>query len=263
VHPTPFPELNQVLETLVARIADTLCSAVVGVYLQGSFAVGDFDDHSDVDFVVLVRDALDASQVEGLQGLHDRTYQLDPEWARHLEGSYFALETFRDPAKVGTELWYLDHGARGLIMSDHCNTLLVRWIVREQGVVLFGPPPRTLIDPIPTASVREEIRDVMRVWGHQILADPTRYANRFYQGFILLNYCRMLHDLRRGYPGSKREGAEWAKSAFDSSWTPLIDRAWATRPDPARKVREPADAEDFRRTLAFVELAIDESRRIP
>src|SRR5439155_233186 len=84
------------------------------------------------------------------------------------------------------------------------------------------------------ASLREEILHVIAGWGREILDNPARYANRFYQGFILLNYCRMLHDLRRGYPGSKREGAEWAKSAFNSSWSPLIDRAWATRPDPAK-----------------------------
>jgi hypothetical protein len=71
----------------------------------------------------------------------------------------------------------------------------------------------------------------------------------------------MLHDLHKGYPGCKREGAEWAKSTFDASWSALIDRAWATRPDPARQVRAPADPDDFKQTLRFVELVIAESRR--
>jgi hypothetical protein len=126
-------------------------------------------------------------------------------------------------------------------------------VVRERGVRLTGPPPRTLVDPISEADLRAEIYEVLTGWGQQILDDPAPYSNRFYQGFIVLNYCRMLHDLHRGYPGSKREGAEWAKSNLGPSWRDLIDRAWACRPDPARQVRQPPNGEDFERTLRLVE----------
>jgi hypothetical protein len=259
MHPTPYSELNGVLDTMASGIRETLSDDAVGIYLQGSFAMGDFDENSDVDFIVVTREELDASQVDALQALHDRTYDLPSEWAKHLEGSYFPIATIREPTSAGTDLWYLDHGARRLVRSTHCNTLLVRWVVRERGVVLFGPPPTTLIGPIDPAALRSEMRHVLVEWGREILSNPTVYANRFYQGFILLNYCRMLHDLRRGHPGSKRAGAEWAKASFDSSWSALIDRAWTTRPDPARSVREAADPDDFRRTLEFVALAIAET----
>ena len=69
----------------------------------------------------------------------------------------------------------------------------------------------------------------------------------------------MLHDLYRGYPGSKREGDEWAKSVLDPSWSNLIDGAWDGRPDPAKKVQQPADVEDFENTLRFVEYVMNES----
>ena len=71
----------------------------------------------------------------------------------------------------------------------------------------------------------------------------------------------MLHDLVRGFPGSKREGAEWAKTMFDSNWSDLIDRAWDARPDPARKVRQAPDPEDFDRTLKYLEMIMEESKR--
>jgi hypothetical protein len=165
------------------------------------------------------------------------------------------------PAGAGADLWYLDHGARSLVRSDHCNKLHVRWIVREHGVVLAGPAPASLIDPMPEEALRSEFFETLNHWGRVILDDPASYRNRFYQGFIVLNYCRMLHDLHRGYPGSKREGAEWAKSALDPSWSDLIDRAWDTRPDPGWQVRQPPDPEDFRRTLRFVAYVMDESKR--
>ncbi|MGD8751086.1 MAG: DUF4111 domain-containing protein, partial [Anaerolineales bacterium] len=244
-----------------ARLQQILDDGFIGAYLQGSFAVGHYDQHSDVDFIVVVEDELTPLQVDALQIMHDQVYQLDSEWAKHLEGSYFPRETLRDHTKRGSDLWYLDHGARSLIRSDHCNTLLVRWVVREQGVTLAGPPPETLLEPILTESLRTEIYETLTGWGRQILADPAQYNNRFYQSFIVLSYCRMLHDLYRGYPGSKREGAEWAKSVIDPSWSDLIDGSWEGRPDPARKVRQPADPEYFKRTLRFVEYVIDESKR--
>jgi predicted nucleotidyltransferase len=258
---TPYPELNQVLHELVSRIQHILESNFIGAYLQGSFAVGDYDEHSDVDFIVVVEDELTSHQVDALQVMHDRVYQLDSEWAKHLEGSYFPREILRDHTKRGLELWYLDHGARTLVRSDHCNTILVRWVIREKGVTLAGPPPKTLVDPIPNELLRAEIFETLTNWGQQILDDPTPYNNRFYQSFIVLSYCRMLHDIHRGYPGSKREGAEWAKTILGPSWSDLIDDSWDGRPDPAKKVRQPADPEDFKRTLRFIEYVMNESKR--
>jgi hypothetical protein len=257
--PTPYPELNHVLSELVLRIRQILESDFVGVYLQGSFAVGGFDRHSDVDFIVVTEGELRSQQVDRLQVMHDQVYQLDSEWAKHLEGSYFPTAVLRDLAKRGLDLWYLDHGARSLVRSDHCNTLLVRWVVRESGVKLAGPPPQTLMGPIPVDLLRAEILKVLTGWGREILEDPTRYNNRFYQGFIVLNYCRMLHDLIRGYPGSKREGAEWAKANLDPRWSDLIDEAWDCRPDPAKQVRQPADPDAFQETLRFVQHIMDQA----
>src|SRR5204863_3944469 len=109
--------------------------------------------------------------------------------------------------------------------------------------------------------LRQEIRATIRDWGRQILEDPDRYRNRFYQGFIILSYCRMLHDLVTGYPGSKRAGAAWAKAALDPAWSALIDRAWDGRPNPAVAVRQPAEPTDFESTLQFVRFVIGESAR--
>lgn len=49
--PTPYPDLNEVLDDFVASVVTALGSDFVGAYLQGSFAIGDFDQNSDVDFI--------------------------------------------------------------------------------------------------------------------------------------------------------------------------------------------------------------------
>jgi len=257
--PTPYPDLNQVLAELVISIKEILGDCFIGAYLQGSFAIGDFDQHSDVDFIIALTTDLTAGQVAQLQAMHERIYNLAIPWAQHLEGSYFPQAILRGRPSKEQRLWYLDHGARSLIQSDHCNTLVVRWAVRYYGVVLDGPPPETLIDPIPAAALRREILATINDWGGEILAEPQRYNNRFYQGYIVLNYCRMLRDLLRGDLGSKRAGAEWAKEHLDPAWAGLIDRAWSGRPDPARSVREPADPDEFQAMLAFLSYAIEQS----
>jgi hypothetical protein len=258
-HATPFPELNGVLRYLVEDVRVALGDAFVGAYLQGSFAVGDFDQHSDVDFIIAVRDELTERQIADLQIIHARIFDLECAWAQHLEGSYFPTAMLRDHRRAGTPVWYLDHGSRVLIRSNHCNTALVRSVVREQGVHLAGSPPFAVVDPVPVTALRHEIADAMRRWGKELLADATPYRNRFYQAFIVHMYCRMLHDLVEGRPGSKRAGTEWAKTHLDSEWVGLIDRSWSGRPNPAVSVREPPDAADFERTLAFVRYIMKES----
>lgn len=251
--PTPYPELNRILQDFVDRVQAVLSTNFVGAYLQGSFAVGDFDLHSDVDFIVVTEEELSPSEVHGLQEVHERIYGLDIPWAQHLEGSYFPKDVLRDYARQGEEfLWYLDHGSRWLLQSAHCNTVLVRWVVREQGVILARPAPALLVDPIPVEALREYIRATMQDWGQKIVSHSDPFNNRFYQGFIVLNYCRMLHDLHRGWPGSKLAGARWAKANLDPCWRGLIDRAWNGRPNPAVSVRQLADPHDFQATLEFI-----------
>jgi hypothetical protein len=259
--PTPYEELNEVLRALVDGVRGVLGDAFVGAYLQGSFAVGDFDQHSDVDFIVAVRGELADHEVAALQRLHRRIYGLECAWAQHLEGSYFPTSVLSDHHHAGSPVWYLDHGSTTLIRSDHCNTALVRWVVREWGVRLAGPPPSTLVEPIPVADLRHEIVDVMHRLARDVEEHRSRYRNRFYLAFIVHTYCRMLHDLVEGRPGSKRAGTAWAKANFDPRWSGLIDRSWAGRPDPARSVREAPDATDFESALAFMRYVMAEAAR--
>lgn len=252
LHPTSYPALNLVLHTLVTEIQDTLEETFLAAYLHGSFAVGDFDEHSDVDFAIVIDQPLTESQVEALQELHDRIYRLDSPWAQHLEGSYFPKDVIKRITYPKIPLWYLDHGSRSLIQSTHCNTNVVRWVVREKGINLAGAPATTFIDPISAQTLREDIYSVMVWWSDEILRDPESINNRFFQTFAVLNYSRMLHDLHTGRIGSKRAGAEWAKATLDPQWHDLIDRAWAGRPHPEISSRQPANPHDLQRTLDFL-----------
>lgn len=251
--------LNVLLQELVSSVQKILGAQFSAAYLQGSFAVGDFDQYSDVDFAVVTSVHLSEDQVAELQAMHGRLYDQPTPWAQHLEGSYFTQDVLGDLAQRGRKLWFLDNGSRELIQSDHCNTAVVRWVLRERGIPLAGPPAETFIAPISKEVLCEEIAEVMQEWGQEIMDNPDRYSNRFYQGFIVLSYCRMLHSLQTGTVESKLAGATWAKTRLDPTWSELIDGSWATRPNPAVSVRQPADSDAFAKTLEFVQYCIVES----
>lgn len=259
-NPTPYADLNAVLADLVGNAREILGAQFVAAYLQGSFAVGDFDQHSDVDFLIAVSDDID-SELAALQALHARIYELSSPWAQHLEGSYFPLALLRRPDPQVTPLWYIDNGSRELIRSDHDNTVVVRWVVRERGITLAGAPPQQLLDPIDPADLRRDVLDTMHTWGASLLANPEQMNNRWYQSFAVISYCRMLQTLETGTVESKPAGVRWGQQALDPRWRGLIARAWAERPDPPLKIHQPADPADFEQTQRFIEYAIERGRR--
>src|SRR5262249_7959418 len=166
VFPTPYLALNAVLVDLVHGARLALAESFVGAYLQGSFAVGDADEHSDVDFLIATTRELSDAQVEELESMHQRIYDTaGSAWARHLEGSYVPLHILRPYVRPGVRLPYLDNGSRVIERSDHDDTLVVRWVLREHGLVLSGPHPEALVDPVPADDLRSEIRRKIEDWG--------------------------------------------------------------------------------------------------
>ncbi|MBC8076160.1 MAG: DUF4111 domain-containing protein [Chloroflexales bacterium] len=255
--PTPYDDLNAVLVAFVTDMQAILGDAFTGAYLHGSFAIGDADEHSDVDFLVATERDLADAEVATLQAMHGRIYARPEPWAQHLEGSYIARDALRRCEPTSAPPVYVDNGSTTLIRSHHNNDLVMRWTVHERGVTLAGPPPQHLIDPVATDDLRQEVRGVMRDWGAQLRADHQQLNTRWYQPFAVLSYCRMLHTLHTGAIGSKRAGAEWAQQALDPRWAGLIQRAWDERPNPSEKVRQPADPADLASTLEFIGYALD------
>src|SRR5258706_13433435 len=112
--PTPDPELNAVLRELVTSAQAVLGDNFIAAYLQGSFAVGDWDNDSDVDFLIAIDHDVSEADLPALQAMHGRIYDLDSDWAKHLEGSYFPIALLKrdDPAR--TPLLFLDNTSRVL-----------------------------------------------------------------------------------------------------------------------------------------------------
>jgi predicted nucleotidyltransferase len=258
--PTAFPDLNALLDEFVMSVRHTLGKNFVGAYLQGSFAVGDADEHSDVDFIVVTDGEVTDEERAKLQTMHQRLFALETPWAQHLEGSYVPKASIRrlDPAR--RPFVYLDNGSTELELDNHCNTDVVRWSLREHGVTLAGPAIRELVDPVPAEEMRNELVAAVREYATWAPA-PTKAGgmSEWKQAHLVLMFCRMLHTLESGRVVSKRESGEWALVSLDSSWRDLVQRALDDRSDPWGRVDKPAEPVLAERTLAFAAYAVSEA----
>jgi len=248
------------LDSLLIALADGTRAALgekfVGIYLHGSFGVGDFDAHSDVDFLVAVGQPLSWEDLTALAALHLQLHAGPAPWAKRLDGSYVPLPILREHDPCCTKLPYLDVGTRALVASDHCNQAVTRWMVRERGIPLAGPDPRELIDPVPTPLLRKQAVHHMRLWADEIAAQPGAMDNRWYQPYAVLSYCRMLYTIERGDVVSKPVAARWALSTLSGEWSGLVERALGTREDPAGRVRRKADPGDLALTHRFIQAVL-------
>ncbi len=239
---------------MVEDVREALGANLVGVYLQGSFALGDGDAFSDVDFIVVTQTDIADEDVPRLNAMHAAIHGLPEEWAQHLEGSYVPAAILRqsdgggprdrpgaprpadwaDPGVTGGRatkypLLFLNNGSRQLVRSQHDNTLVVSWVLRERGIALWGPPARSLIDPIDLGALRDEVAAMMRGFGQAVVDGDITLDALHLQGFTVLFCCRALVTLERGRIVSKPVAADWAREALDERWRPLIARAWADR----------------------------------
>ena len=250
---TVFADLNQLLVELVVGAKEVLGESLCGAYLQGSFALGHADAHSDVDFIVVTEHDVTPEPRAELQALHQRLYALPTSWAQHLEGSYVPRKLLRRPDPARRPLLYLDNGATEFALDNHDNTAVVRWLLREHGVVLAGPDPRELVDPITSDELRAEMRWALGKWRAWFRSIDT--ISRRALAVAVLSHARILHTLAIGEVSSKRTAGEWALHTLDPEWGPLIRWALEDRPDPWTKVREPAAPALLRRTRQFMDYA--------
>ena len=243
--------VDKLLDALVSSIQAALGDDLVGVYLYGSYVSGGFDPGvSDVDLVAVTAREADQIDLPALERVHDELVSLNPEWADRLEVVYVsraALGSFRTSA---ARLAVISPGEPFHLRDDPVVEWLQNWyLIRENGVVLFGPPAASLVPPI---TMSEFVAAAARYAGQissQSLADATPGA----RSYAVLTICRALRTVETGTHGSKQEGAAWARERMPE-WAWLIDAALRCRLSRGRigldDERAGAGADDFVRLVA-------------
>ncbi len=227
--PTPYPAVNALLADLLTQAQDVLGHDLVGFYLDGSLALGDFDPAgSDVDFLAAVARPLAPDTFTALATMHRRVAAGGRPFATELEGSYIHLAALRRHDPSDAVFPNLERGPDEVLKwaTHHSDWVIHRHIVREHGVALFGPPAATLIDPVSPGDIRTATAGVLRSWwATPAAAVAIRAAQPGYLTYVVLTMCRALYALAHGEAASKPRAAVWALGQLDGYWHSLIERA--------------------------------------
>lgn len=251
---TPELELAEVLQHLRTGAQGALGEDFIGAYHVGSFALRAGDEASDVDFLIVTDDLLSDHQEAALRRLHARLPDLPSQWAQHLEGSYAPVAQLRRPAgedRLATPWLYVDNGQRSMQWSTHDNSLVTRWIAREHGIVLAGPPAAELMDPISPEQLSIDARHTLAIWDDDLRQRPDQFADVLAQQQHVLGLCRLLHRIQHGRILSKVAAARSVMASGDDRWQPLLQGAVLGRSEGWRRSRQSSDQQVVTETIAF------------
>ena len=217
--------VSPLLESIREAIATVTGSSLVGLYLCGSLATGDFDaDVSDIDLIAVLADAPSERLATRLRRMHGAFAQANPAWDDRIEVIYISTHGLANCRTATTIIAVISPGEPFHVIEAGRDWILNWHPARDTGMRLIGPPIDSLIPPIPSTEYIEEVRRSLVGFTNRIADDAAPGS----QAYAILTMCRGLYAIRSGERLSKREAAWRARQEFPQ-WADLIDRALAWR----------------------------------
>jgi len=220
-------DVRALLDALTERIRKVLGPKLLGVFLWGSYVVGDFDPRlSDLDLVAALAADIDEREFAALQQLHASLAREYADWGGRIEVRYAAVATLDRP-HAGGEIVSISPGEPLNRRRSDARWVVDWYVVRERGTTLFGPPPAVLLAPITPAQFVAAVRANVASWTGW---SDTARGHRA-QAYMILLACRALRATLHGDQLSKPAAGRWAQRALPE-WADLIGRALAWREGP-------------------------------
>jgi hypothetical protein len=246
------PEVRELLSRLAETQEGVLGDDLLGSYVFGSVATGDFEaDISDIDSVAVLRADLTSDQLIALGSLHTGIVEDLPRWQDRIEVVYLssrALATFRT---VSSPAARISPGEPFHAIEVDRGWLIDWYQLREVGVALRGPSFASLVPEVTHAEYVDAVRQHMLTW-RDALDD---LESRGDQAYAILSMCRGLRTGRTGEHVSKREAARWAAEQLPEHANLIRDALdWRARSPGGRWI----DATATRaKTVRFVETVLE------
>src|SRR5438552_2138897 len=100
--PTPYADINELLDLLLAWMQSILGKKLIGLYVFGSLVTGDFDyASSDIDLVAAISADLDEKEFESLKVMHADIALNHKQWDDRIEVGYLSVENLQKSTLQG------------------------------------------------------------------------------------------------------------------------------------------------------------------
>ena len=253
---TTNPEISNLLNELRTGIASILGDDFVGLYLFGSLVYGDFTDGvSDIDLVTVTRRIITERDIDQLREMHRNIVERHPAWDDRIEVAYQSLHGLRTFRTERSPMGIISPG-EPLHLVEAGDEWLVNWyFVLDHGVTLAGPPPDTIIAPIPDELFVEAAREMAREWSRRI----HEVTDQRGESYAILTVCRALYTHHTGAHVSKQRAARWVQAHYPE-WSDLIEMALERRVS-AEGSGPDTTFDETARFIDFVNADIDTSAR--
>lgn len=221
----PYNEVSSIVQLLLSEVKKVLKDQFIGMYIHGSLATGDFNlDSSDIDFFVVTKDVVSRDLFIALEQIHDCIAHRANKWANRLEGSYVSKEilTSKEPPNIPRP--YINGGE--FCLSNHGYEWIIElYTIREDGIIIEGPSPKALINPISSKELQQASLKILNEWWAPMLSNTSRLENCEYQAYSVLTMCRILYMFKHGTVVSKKIAGEWVREKLCNRWSKLIEQA--------------------------------------
>jgi len=246
-----YPEIAEMLSRLPDRMQRILHQNLIGLYLYGSLVTGDFDPEiSDIDMLSVTSYDIDDREFEQLHKMHNRLVAENPKWQGRIDIQYLTVNALKTFKTQSSQIAVISPGEPFHIKAAGREWLLNWYLVREQGRVLWGPPPQTIVPPISHAEFLEATREHAQYWAEW----AKQPCDQRGQSYAVLTLCRALYACRKGAQPSKEQAAFWVQAQFPQ-WTALIQRAFGWRKDADADLR--GHEASFPETARFIQFVVD------
>jgi hypothetical protein len=240
----------------VALLQRNTGDLISGLHLIGSIADGDFrPGRTDLDFVAVLSRELTDEDAEALVLVH-RSYRTDPTLPS-LDGIWLTAGELRAGPDAIADGPTSQQG--DFVISARGNRNPVTWHALPDAVTLIGHLDRAALwqdrDRLITW-VRDNAATYWRRWLSDASGLSPAMLGRALPMWGVLGMSRLAYATATGQIASKSAAGEWALTAFDPRWHPIIEEALAYRHGQLSKYGNPFTRR--RDALAFVEMATGE-----
>lgn len=230
------PSLKRFLASVQGALPQILGANLIGIYLHGSLAYGDFNAHrSDVDVAVVVRRSLTSTEFTKLDAWFNGRKMRASPWRRRLEMDFFRVGQLIPPLQ-NTLMTARFAGGRLKKSALFEGAAIELRTLHDCGVALYGPSPKAVFPNVSAKLIRAALKEkFVQMKKHAIAwAQP----NLWFQTFVVFQLCRIIHAaFNNGEPNSKKSATQWCARNAPESLRPMIKLA-AKRMDDFKRPRE-------------------------